>query len=67
MVAMTSEQYVEVERCIEALMRMNRNERAATLMTLALAYKFAKPEAPTNVVELHGYSQKVSTPKEVPA
>jgi len=59
MVAMTAEQYAEVERCIEFLMRLNRNERAATMMNLALAYKFAasvEPTLPSNVVE---FSRKV--------
>ena len=70
MVAMTAEQYAEVELCIEALMRMNKNERASTLMNLALAYKFAKAqetERSPNVIDLHDFSRRVSTPKEVPA
>ena len=61
-VIMTAEQYAEVERCIEERMRMNKNDRAATLMNLALAYKFARPiepAPPSNVVEFHGYSRKV--------
>ena len=62
MVAMTSEQYDEVERYIELLMRGNKNERASTMMTLALAYKFARPTEPvrpSNVVDLHDFSRKV--------
>ena len=63
LVAMTAEQYAEVERCIEALMRANRNERASKLMTLALSYKFAKdvePALPSNVVAFpQEFSRKV--------
>ena len=62
MVAMSAEQYEEVNRHIEMLMRGNLNERASTMMTLALAYKFAKPEEPelpTNVVDLHDFSKRV--------
>jgi hypothetical protein len=62
-VLMTSEQYDEVNICIEALMRMNRNERASKLMTLALSYKFAKdiePALPSNVVAFpQEFSRKV--------
>lgn len=62
MVAMTAEQAEEIERYIELLMRARRNERAAQMMNLALAYKFAKqnePSLPDNVVELGSYSRKV--------
>ena len=55
MVAMTAEQHEEIEHYIQLLMRGHRNERAASMMNLALAYKFAKknePELPSNVVPL---------------
>ena len=62
-VLMTAEQYDEVNLCIEALMRMNRNERASKLMTLALSYKFAKdvePSLPSNVLAFpQEFSRKV--------
>lgn len=45
MVWMTEEQDAEINLCIEELMRARLNERAATLMNLALAYKFT-PEPP---------------------
>lgn len=70
MVSVTAEQCAEIERYIELLMRANLNERAAKMMNLSLAYKFAKssePETPSNVVDLHDFSKKVSTTKEVPA
>jgi hypothetical protein len=62
MVAMTAEQFAEVERCVVDLMRANRNARASTMMTLSLAYKFAaptEPALPDNVVQLDGYSKRV--------
>jgi hypothetical protein len=62
MVHMTESQYQEVERCLEDLMRGNKNERAAEMMRLALAYKFAEPaapELPLNVVEIDRWSRKV--------
>lgn len=62
MVAMTAEQAAEVERYIKMLMRGNRNERAARMMELAAAYKFAsplEPVLPDNVVEFGGWSRKV--------
>ena len=52
MVAMTAEQAAEIDRYIELLMRGHMSERASTMMNLALAYKFARPqepELPTNV------------------
>lgn len=62
MVYMTAEQYAEINRLIEMLMRLNRNERASKLMNLALAYKFAKqnePALPDNVVAFDSYSKRV--------
>lgn len=59
MVYMTPEQHAEIERYILELMRAHHNERASTMMNLALAYKFAEPpKPPSNVVEMHGYSRK---------
>jgi hypothetical protein len=61
-VVMNAEQYAEIERHIEDLMRANRNERAAAMMNLALAWRFAapiEPPRPSNVVELASYSRKV--------
>ena len=61
MVAVTSEQVAELERYIELLMRGHKNERAALMMTLTLAWRFAKPEEPVlpdNVVEFDSYSRK---------
>ena len=62
MVYMTAEQAHEIDRYVEALMRANYNERAVTMMNLALAYRFAKanePELPSNVVAMDTYSRKV--------
>ena len=62
MVAMTAEQHEEIERHIVELMRRHKNERASTMVNLALAYKFARPQQPVlpaNVVELHGHSRRV--------
>lgn len=62
MVAMTAEQAAEVDRYIEVLMRANYNERAAKMMNLALAYKFAQdvePPLPDNVVALDSFSRRV--------
>ena len=60
-VLMSAEQYEEINRYIELLMRGHKNERAALMMNLALAYKFAKPvepELPSNVVEFGTYSKR---------
>lgn len=43
----TEEAYLEVEQCILDLMRAGKNERAATLMNHAIAYKFAKVVQPS--------------------
>ena len=54
-VLMTAEQAAEIDRYIVLLMRAHHNERAATMMNLALAYKFAapvEPELPENVYPL---------------
>jgi len=62
MVAMTAEQAEEIERYIELLMRGHKNERAATMMNLSLAWRFAvsnEPPLPNNVVQLDGYSRRV--------
>jgi hypothetical protein len=62
MVAMTAAQAAEIEGYIEVLMRANYTDRAAAMMSLALAYKFApstKPALPDNVVSLDTYSRKV--------
>ncbi len=52
MVAMTAEQAAEVDLYVEQLMREKKEPRATLMMTLALAWRFAKPQAPelpTNV------------------
>ena len=54
LVAMTAEQYEDVEAYIETLMRAGDNEAAARMMTLALSYRFGKPREPVlpdNVVQ----------------
>ena len=61
-IAMSSEQAQIIDEVvIPGLMRAGDEQRAAKMMALALAWKFAKrpaPEVPDNVVELHGYSRK---------
>lgn len=62
MVAMTAEQAAEIERYAVQLMRANKNERAATMMNLSLAFKFAQPcepVLPDNVVQFGDWSRKV--------
>lgn len=62
LVPMTAEQAEELDRCIELLMRANRNERATTLMTLRFAWSAAQPQEkplPNNVIDMFGYSRKV--------
>lgn len=62
-VPMTPEQFkVLDEVVVPGLMRANDQRRAAEMMALALAYKFApenKPELPSNVVEMQGFSRRV--------
>lgn len=59
MVYMTAEQHADIERYIEQEMRAFHNERAARMMTLSLAYRFASDPLPDNVVELDVHSRKV--------
>jgi hypothetical protein len=52
LVHMTSEQAAEIEVYIETLMRAGHTDRAATMMNLSLAWRFApvnEPELPSNV------------------
>jgi hypothetical protein len=60
-VFMTAEQHAEIERHIVDLMRRDKNDRASLMMTLSLAYKFARPVepvVPSNVVQFDSYSRK---------
>lgn len=64
MVSMNAQQYGEIEQLIYDLMRADETERASRMMSLALAYKFARdvePALPENVVPLHtsGHSLRV--------
>jgi hypothetical protein len=56
MVPMDDEQMHEIDLCIEALMHMNKNERAARLMRLRIAYQFSGERVgqsrPSNVVPM---------------
>ena len=59
-VAITDEQAQILEDVGVEMMR-EQDDRAMKLLSLSLAYKFAKPEPPLpdNVVALDGYSRKV--------
>lgn len=63
MVAMTDEQAEILEELGVDLMR-RQDDRAMKVLSLSLAWKFAKPIAPPlppNVVEFSTYSRKVAT------
>lgn len=60
-VVMSAEQAQVLEEVGVELMR-HKDERAMKLLTISLAYKFARPidpQVPDNVVELHGWSRRV--------
>lgn len=61
LVPMTQQQYEDIEKFIEWLMREGQEARASRMMNLALAYRFGRGEKEaSNVIPIQTYLSRTS-------